>query len=514
MERKIEGILKEIYRIDSGLKEREKEIVPIIESTLEAEAEFDPDEEFVFELRKELSEKTGVAQNDSAKGRVFKKTGLDARVVAVIFLVFAALFAANSLHRGEVDFKRATGISSKVLIDATGENAFGALSDLSVQQNSANSSYAQNISSRSGSGQESAAVDSVATLGTAGTASAIAPAGMGDGVSSDAKVMPPYQTVYYSYVYKGAEFSQDQEKMNVLRRVVENGTPVGDIAKQVGSGLFDFGKFDNSKVALVSFYEDKDYGYRADADLTQGYVSIYKNWLKWPNIYADCKDENCYKSRQIKAGDVPSDSETISGCKSFLDNYGVDLSAYGEPKIDKRYVNYYAKADISYPEEMPVIYPLIIDGKGVYENGGEFFGLNLSFDVRNRKVSSVNNLRTNNYQSSAYDAETDVQKILAKAQNIDGTMPLPDDKSNDIKKVELELDTPVLGYEHLWRYENGQSSEFMVPCLVFLVKENADIQNYWRKQVVVPVIKDFLNRGDDQIVVPMAAGKAAESTAK
>jgi hypothetical protein len=101
-----------------------------------------------------------------------------------------------------------------------------------------------------------------------------------------------------------------------------------------------------------------------------------------------------------------------------------------------------------------------------------------------------------------------VQKILDTAKNIDGnitTPPLANEKSSNFETVELELGTPALSYEHFWRYEsNGQSSEFLVPALVFPIKNNPATGYYGRNNVVVPLIKDFQNQNSGGgIAVPM-----------
>jgi hypothetical protein len=162
-------------------------------------------------------------------------------------------------------------------------------------------------------------------------------------------------------------------------------------------------------------------------------------------------------------------------------------------------------ASIVYPEELTVIYPLQIEGRDIYESYGETTGLSVSYDIRDKKVSSMYNLMTHNYQSSAYDAETDVQKIIQTAQSTNGNIYAPvDEKNKDVKKVVLELDTPILGYEHFWRYENsGQNSEFMVPALIFPIKDNPDTGYYGQTRIVVPLIKDFANQNGGPIVVPM-----------
>jgi hypothetical protein len=222
-------------------------------------------------------------------------------------------------------------------------------------------------------------------------------------------------------------------------------------------------------------------------------------------------------STDLQSADLPSDEEIIKATNAFLNDYKVDLSAYSTPEVNKDFLNYSIKGQETYvPEEVAVAYPLVVDGKSVFESYGEIDGLSVNYDVRNRKVSSMYNLMTHSYQSSNYEAETDVAKILEAAKNVDGTMPMPlrdNGEEAAYKKIEIELDTPFLSFENMNRYEGNQNSEYLVPCLVFPVKNGTDMSAYARKRVVVPIIKDFLNQNDGGPVMIMKGATGAGSSA-
>lgn len=396
-------------------------------------------------------------------------------------------------------------LSSKVAISSVGENAFGVLSDLSATSSDSNKMTS-----------ESSSPDSASNA----MGQAVSPVGQGGGGSSDGVAVDmiyPYEPTYYVYTYKGADFTQNEAKMNVLKRVAAaSSVSASTLTRSLDFNLFDLGKLDSAKTSNLSFFEDKAFGYRTDIDLARGSASIYKNWEKWPNPYEECKDGTCDSRSSLKAADLPSDEEIINAANDFLKAYKVDMSAYGSPSVNKNFIDYYAAsgAEIYVPEEIAVIYPLIVDGKSVYESYGEINGLGVNYDARNRKISSMYNLMTHNYQASAYEAETDINKILEVAKNIDGTMPMRGDSEVTFKKVEIELDTPFLSYENLWKYESNQSAEYLVPCLVFPVKDNAELAYYSRKRVIVPLIKDFLNQNYGGPITIMKGGAAGTGGAE
>ncbi len=410
---------------------------------------------------------------------------------AVFLALFILVFCSWQSFMSIPDFKKEDGsiISSKVKVTSVGEKAFGSLAELTSSKGTEESA------------DSNGAYDTAANK--AASSSAV-PAGQGGGSSTAVDMVYPYEPTYYKYIYRGEEFTQNEERMAVLRRVTSNANISGSMfADALDFDLFNINKINKAKTSNLSFYEDREFGYRTEIDLVRETVSIYKNWDKWPQDYLE----------QLTLNDLQDDEEIIGAANAFFDDYQIDKSAYGTPEINKNFLNYYAteQQEVFIPEEISVIYPLVVDGKSVYESYGEFNGLSVNYDLRNNKVSSIYNLTTHNYQSSAYEAETDVSKILTRAQNIDGFMPLKDDVSVTYKTIELELDTPVMGYEILWKYEDNQNLEYLVPCLVFPVKENSEAPAYIRKRVIVPLIKDFLDQNNDIPVRIMKEGSGTSS---
>ncbi|MBN1494169.1 hypothetical protein JW911_00320 [Candidatus Peregrinibacteria bacterium] len=62
------------------------------------------------------------------------------------------------------------------------------------------------------------------------------------------------------------------------------------------------------------------------------------------------------------------------------------------------------------PDEIQVVYPILVDGNKVSYGYNNFVGLNVSVDIRSKLVGNVNGLNTQNYEKSQYEKESDSVK--------------------------------------------------------------------------------------------------------
>jgi hypothetical protein len=157
-------------------------------------------------------------------------------------------------------------------------------------------------------------------------------------------------------------------------------------------------------------------------------------------------------------------------------------------------------ADYWLPDMLNVVYPLMIENQAVYDEGGNPSGLNVGINVRNKQVVSVWDLSVQNYQSSQYDAETDLNRIMKVAEQ--GGVYGYVDITQGGRVVEIELAEPTIQYVKMWNYKNNQSEELLIPSLVFPIKEQpAGDQYFYRKSVVVPLVKEILDRNNNPVKI-------------
>ncbi|OGY44357.1 MAG: hypothetical protein A3J62_04115 [Candidatus Buchananbacteria bacterium RIFCSPHIGHO2_02_FULL_38_8] len=504
----VNQILNELYELDGSLKKHEKELIKIINKILVSKPDTKFDQAFAKRLRAELLAKTSSKQTTSLLNKLTKLFTMKKLAYVAGGAVLTALIlipVLNSLNQSKFTPTFDTGLK----ITRVGDNAFGLLepeatvSDLGLEQ----------------------AKSAVAPLGLGAGDAIVAPrsqAGGGSGyaTSESAMIVPPdYLMVNYKYVYKGEPITLDQDKLPVLKRIRGIGS-AGQIAGLLSSfnlGLADLSAFSDSKVQNVSFIQDKPYGYAINANLEEGSLTIYQNWQTWP--LGQCQDEKCYEAQRVTISDVPTDEELIRIANDFLSQHKISLENYGDPFVDNNWRVYYAQtvnqAELYLPDSLTVLYPLEIQGQGVYEGYGYPAGLSVTVSIRDKRVNGVNSLFTQNYQSSMYEAETDFNRILKFAET-GGVYSYPFADATTV--YEIELGEPKLGYLKKWNYKNGQTEELLVPALIFPVINQPQTEattkqilpNAYKQNVVVPLIKEVLAEfeagNDDPIrILPMPA---------
>jgi len=307
--------------------------------------------------------------------------------------------------------------------------------------------------------------------------------------------MPAPHRTNYSYIYNGEPLNLEQEKMEVLKRIksIEQAGEMANILKGIDFGLVDINTFPNSKMQEISFAQDEEYGYIVRVSLSEGNVSIYQNWNKWPQTR--CSTQKCFEEQRMKIEDVPSDENIIKVADDFMNQHGINMDLYGIPRVNNDWKLYYAQSENknnSYvPESITVIYPLLVNGKNVYEDGGgNKVGLSVTLNIKQNKVVSLHNLTTQSYTGSLYEIETDAEKIMAVAKrgglyNYQYTEPT--------ETVEVEIGTPKISYVRKWI----DREEILAPALVFPIIGAPEKFPSYKKNVVVPLVKELLKERDD-----------------
>lgn len=504
---KLKQLLEEIYALDGSLRARENELIKAIEGYMAIKDEIVPDETFKQNLLRDIRSRFPSSQ--SSISTLFPGFSIMNKLTYGLggaALVFALVIGYNYVGNGlSVDY------GSKVTVSQVGENAFGSLSDV----NSVNNNAVSGRGAGSNLANPMAAPEADNSVTTA--ASVARPQSGGGGVggdpSIDAKmaIWPGY--TQYVYVYKGEPVEITEDKVNVLQRVTGSAI-ASQLNKLVGRLGFDFinlKSFNNLTVQNITLAEEKDLGYIINISGYDGTVSLYENWMRWTSAYPTTEVQ------PLRPSDIPADSEIINIANQFINEHDINVTSYGTPEVIK---NFYgprplAEADtqLYIPDAVQVVYPLLIDGKKVYENG-QPAGISLNINVRVKRVSSVNGISVNRYDSSAYATEQDFNKILEVAKRggqwgwygdpASSYMPAP---SEEVKTVEVELGAPTMEYVKIWKYDaSGQMpKELIVPALVFPVVNPPQDGMFYQTSITVPIVKDLLNMNNGG-VMPMIKG--------
>lgn len=326
---------------------------------------------------------------------------------------------------------------------------------------------------------------------TSAPAPAVPPQAGGDAAQTDKSMLvpPDFTPTIYKHVYKGGTIEGLAAQIDVYRRERGSLAPMAGVS---GLGLMDLGRLREAGLQSYTIAEDRENGYVVAVNPEEGTVNIYENYPRWSYPERACADEACFEAFRLKESDMIADEEAIRIAEVFLAGYGVSKDGYGAPTVRDDWRVQFArttdKASFWFPEIVTVVYPQIVDGKPVYDEGGAPHGLNVNVNVRHKRAAGLWNLATRNFLVSSYAGETDAARLIAVAEKggLYGDQWMPEGAT----VVEVELGTPTLAFSRVWHWDGTQGAELIVPTLVFPVI-NAPAE-YWRTNVTVPLAKDLL----------------------
>jgi len=478
--KQIKNILEDIYKIDDSLRVRGPQLEKIVAEILEAKPLVSIDEKFKKELYKELMERISGLKQERVTG--FKLSyALVGALAVIVIVVGVGIFHTKS---SQVEFK-----FTKTSLN---DEAFGPL--VTAQENGQSANSADDVAESRDSGVGGGAKGGGG--GMAATPDQIAVCAGQTGC-----VVPPYY--FPEYIYTGEDIKLEQTRVEVLRRKNKM-EPLG-ILESFGLGLVDLSVFKDAKIQTVNFVQDKEYGYTVSINFEEGTISIDAYFPRWPQLYDKCADDRCIEENRIKFSDIPSDEELIRIANQFIAEHGISLKSYGQPEEENDWRNQpgISEAQIYVPDSISLIYPLLIDGKSVYEQNGIKLGIRVGINIREKRVSGMYNLSLQEYESSMYDAETDFSRILKFAEK--GGISRYYWNEGQTRKV--EIGTPVQEYMVVWKYDrdNQMNKMLIIPALIFPITKTPAEGYYYPKNIIVPLAKELLEENENP--VPLLRGQ-------
>lgn len=483
MNEALQKILRDLYELDPGLKKHEETLLRMIGEIVASRPSTKFDSRFAEKLRErvlqEIQKMSGEKTNVDIKNNfAFMKKFYYVLGGALIALVLTVPIIFQKAPFGSVRQNQAMKGSAPEM-ERLSDSAFGALSL---------------------GGQERMA----ATKGFGGGGGAQKLTESADiSVSSESPlIMPPEYITNYKFVYRGKPVSVSEKKLEVLRRVRGKGVDFSAL-NIPSSEIFgvDLSTFNNTKLQSLSVVEERDLGYNIFVNYEDGSLSISENWMKWGE---DCFGPGCPGYAPLSLSDVPEDSKIIAIANSFIKEHKIRTENFGEPEVVndwRAFANEQPDTSQMYvPEILSVLYPQKIAGKFVYEESGQKVGIMVNVNIRKMKAGGAWNIGAQNYQSSLYEVEEDFGRILKIAER-GGVYGYQND--NATKTVEIELGAPALEYMRFWNYKERISEELFLPALVFPVINNTFPEMSWKKNVIIPVVKEILDSQEDIQGKPM-----------
>lgn len=504
----IDKILEDLYLIDSDLRREEKQLRKIITELLASKPKTNFDEKFSSKLEQEVLNK--IQELESAKqSNKNNFNNLNINFMKKFYYIGGGALALGLLVVAVLNFypKKSpsfflgeTPINLRSQILRVNAGAFGSFAGSSSGMN------AENTDQMLGSAREDVAV------------------GMGGGnsrmmssASIDAKIAPGIimpEMVKYSYSYAGDEFELPTTG-DVYKKVTQAGAGE-ELARRFNDdfNLINLNNFQNKVLTNFNLTEEREFGYIINFDLSSNSVSVYQNWSKWPQYGQECQDDACYRSLQLKIEDMPADEEVVAIANQAIADYGIDVSLYGEPRINNQWRQAYDlsedKENYYIPEVISVVYPLILDGRTISDDYGNFVGINVDVNIRHRKMSGISGLSSSNYQASGYELETDKERIMKFAKQ-GGLWPnyLP---YGSKETEEVSLGTPSFGLISNWKYDSksGRGEEYYVPAIIFPVVDQTKDVYFNRKTISIPLLKELLDEAEKNNNIPTPLYRGAE----
>ncbi len=504
----IQAILRELYEIDPDLRNHEKDLRPLIEYLLANDPARLPDEHFVEELRKRLNIRATTLTSFPSPS-FFSFLTMNNFTYAIAGAVVTAVIAVPTA---------VVVMNQSAIPDAPGTPLF----TYSVEEAAPNAfnvaAIQSNARTQAGGGSAEMGMG-----GGGGVSNPVAP------VATDSKLIAPdiYPPSFtnYEFIFDGELPALPEGTVSVFERQKSmNNVSLATLSKNFNVGLMDLNKFGGASVDSISFSQNTQFGYMINLMLKEGTLSINQNWEKWPHPENDCQTEACWAQYRLKPEDVLPDEEAISIAKQFANDYGIDLSRFGEPEVQDMWrmdlMRSARPVDIYVPDAVTVIFPIMIEGQKVYDEGGTVAGVSISVNNRQKRVSDVWGLQNEQYRKSDYAAVASAQVITDYLKDF-GKMPdgfYTEDAEVKIEQVKLE--NPTIGFVRYYSYEKNTNQELYVPAMIFTVVK-PEGSYYYGNYVTVPLAQEVLDtfkerRGGMPIPLMMetpAAGVDAADTA-
>lgn len=508
---RIEKIIDDLCRLEPSLKDSRQELRPVVEKLLAARPEAQPDSRLLADLRQQVLaalEKRGAAKRPrpsfvlkdflAGLGRPAYAIGgaALALLIAVPLLKLGQQPTAGPYLSGDLAANQKSALTTGQ-ISSVADQAFGSLAEAGGPV----------------SGQPEAAAG---LGGGGGRAPASVPV---EGAAPNDTKMMIYRPVTFSFSYSG-EIEAPDSQVEVLKFDTAVSRPsLAGWAGQLGLGLIDLSRLNQLKAQTVSLSEDHEYGYQISINYDEGTVSVYQNWEQWPQSYSCDADGVCQPPSRIQPSQLPDDAKVIESADAFLRQIGISTASYGQPVVDSRWQLQYAASDSPedywIPDVLTVTYPLIVNGKKVYDPSGSLFGPQVQYSVRYQRVIGVGPVSASDFLASKYPAQTDVSAIEKAVERGGLNRWLgPTDGDN----VEYQLTSSEEAYQLTYRYRSGgRPDKLLVSALAFAVDHDSVSASrteevYYNDFVVVPLVKEFYDQADQlPQIEPRTVSPAIES---
>ncbi len=474
MKQTLHEILRELYEIDPGLAEHEESLITLISELMKHKPDTRVDASFARELKDRLFTHTTPMKKTLISGPNKWLVMLGGAVAIVVLLPVAILFTTT---------QQSSQQASGLMISRLASRAFGELALVPVSEGAR-----MELSQR-----ELSILDST----TSSVTYPFSGGGGVPGVVDDAKmIIPPMPYIITEFSYDG-DISLEDIDPTVYKRAKNMPTPraVAQALQQNALGLVDARNFG----AVTSFIltDGQQEGYTLYVDYRDASASISLDWANW--VF----DE----TNQVTLENFPSDDRIIGVAQDFARRYGINISLYGAPVVDRSWQKgiepLIVRDEYMYvPQEVSVRYPLLLNGIPVYEQWGGEYGITINVNVQQMKATGAYNLIVPSFEASEYALVQDIQKVRDTLKRGGNTYIYYIDSNATVETIAVADPEVILMQYSTW--DTAGSDMLFVPALRFEVTgtpKNPEV--YAPRHVIVPLIQDVYDRAGNDIVFPV-----------
>jgi len=501
MNQSIRSILDELYALEPTLRAQEQELIPLLEKMMKAKPNVEPDPAFVQRLQMLLKERAAAAPTRTSPFSFLTMPNFNYAITGAVLgavitgPIVYAIIASGGLAPVPVMKDGDNEPLFSYSVEETSDQAFGNLGSPA-------------LSVTSGRGQAGGGGSVPTPMAAESSNEAVATDAAQKMMAPDIGLLP-YEITEYNFTIDGDIPELTAQEVDILKRQKGISSPgIGSVLGSFDTGLIDMNTFDNAKVDSINFYQDTQFGYMFSINFREGSLSINANWEKWPHPEQNCSDEACYNRYRLDINDIPSDDALIAIANDFMSDHNVDLSRYGQPEVNnlwrRDYANTPNKSEFYVPDAANVVYPLLIEGQPVYDEGGTKAGISVGVNVREKRVSDAWGIMDQKFIKSAYPAVTDKAQIIAFLDTFGDMQKQWMPEGAKVKTVNITLGAPTIGYTRMYVYDEdkGMGDELIVPALIFPVKNVPAGDFFYRDTVTVPLAQELLEKTNQPIVIP------------
>jgi hypothetical protein len=496
----IQTIVEDILRLDPTLVSKKAEVEKLITAMLAQKPNITVDDAFLSRLRSRLVDQMRDSQSKSFSfGQLFVSHKL--AFAGVLGCLTVGIVSASLLYSPVQNTRMAS------------VNGFGSLTMQDAAKDMATLSSATSVTS----------LDSVSDVSASMIEPAVSRMQSGGGLDAATKMMiyPPIDGEYgqYSFVFDG-DMAVPPEQMDVYGYVPskEVNRIVDKAISTLWGTVFNAQSVDVQGQSLGGIISVDSGSFMVSVDAQRGvsYLSRFEPYSASTEI--QCFRAPCNVYQPFEKKDVPADSVIVGWVQSLVDELGIDVTLFGEPKVIPPVVytimNESGTSIESVGEMVDVIYPLVLDGVTTVDSSGvSNVGLRVSVDLRTQRVNSISELPLGDLGSSAYELVTDVSRIEVLAE-LGGQYGMWGIKT----KTPVVLSAPTLVYTSIWKQDKEvpEGRSLLVPAYRFEIVYPDEIRDrqFMQQAIVISLEKELFeqaerdalsrqNQGDYPVPMPL-----------